>query len=70
MSHVFLLANFFGLLFGIAEGNSTVFFDGANLGLERPGIYTMIFFGLMIFHWDLHALIHPSGGEVGPNPPN
>eukprot|EP00434_Breviolum_minutum_P040155 symbB.v1.2.035677.t1/scaffold4720.1/size35926/1 len=28
------------------------------------GIYTMIFFGLMIFHWDLHALIHPSGGEI------
>ena len=61
---------------GIAEGNSTehgvFFFDGGRIWgpLERPGIYTMIFFGLMIFHWDLHALIHPSGGEVGPKPPN
>jgi len=32
--------------------------------IVMAGIYTMIFFGLMIFHWDLHALIHPSGGEI------
>eukprot|EP00913_Durusdinium_trenchii_P032539 g30462.t2 len=26
--------------------------------------YTLFFFGFMIFHWDLHALIHPSGGQI------
>lgn len=38
------------------------------MAVMLSGIYTMIFFGLMIFHWDLHALIHPSGGEVGLQP--
>lgn len=32
--------------------------------LHGSGGYTLFFFGFMIFHWDLHALIHPSGGEA------
>ncbi|CAL1164408.1 unnamed protein product [Cladocopium goreaui] len=28
------------------------------------GTYTFVFFGFWIFHWDLHFLIHPSGGQM------